>query len=282
MQLEPADRAGRVFALQPDEARGGVAVGHFVDEFAVEKDADRGTRADDFEAVPFAERVLDVLRSAVAFHIGPVGIAVAPVDPRHRFAFGGKSHFRCAFRPDRFAVAIIFYLCRYFRRGGRTVAFFRRKNENVPRASLDELGLDAAHPGVPVSAIGSEGMEQKAAVPRAVGTVREGALVPAVIDHEMVVAVGLLRPQVAHAFAADLHDAVFADRPDLFRIVRKRSGRIQVRRESRERRIGQEIHNGVGRNRRGALLRPQDVEAEREGEREEECRPNHGPHCSER
>ena len=259
-----------------------MAVGHFVDEFAVEEDADRSARADDFEAVPFTEWILDVLRSPVAFHIGPVRIAVAPVHPRHRFALGGKSHFGRALRPDRLAVAIILYFGRHLCRGGRTVAFLCREDEDIPRAAFDELGLDAAHPGVPVSAIGSEGMEQKAAVPRPIGSVRESALVPAVIDHEMVVAVGLLRPQVAHAFAADLHDAVFANRPDLFRIVRKGSGRIQVRRESREGRIGKQIDNAVGRNRRGALLRPQEAKAEREGEGKKEGQPVHGPHCSER
>ena len=160
MKFEPADEAIGEFALQTDETGGRMAIGDLVDEFAVEEDADGVARADDLHPVPFAEGILEVLGAAIALHISPVRIAVTPVDAGHRFSGFGKGFLGRALGPEGFIVAVALDLSGDLGRGDGAVFPFGRKHEDVAAATLDELALDAAHPGMAIGSIGSEGVEE--------------------------------------------------------------------------------------------------------------------------
>ena len=215
-------------ALQSDMAFGRIAVGYFVDLFTVKQNGQCGSFADHFHTVPFAKWVFDVLGSAIAFHVGPVGITFPPVHSRHRFAFLGKDHFFSLRIPDWFAVSV-------FRHGrsdlggvDRAVVVFAAENENVPRAAFDKLRLDAAHPGSAVGTVFPESVNKEATVARAVGTTCHGSLAPLVFHHEMIVTVGIFRADVAHAASGYLEMTVFIEDPDFRGICRQRGFFVQV------------------------------------------------------
>jgi hypothetical protein len=184
----------RAFGLEEDFALARFAIEGLVHHRAIDEVLQRVALGDDFEAVPLAAGAFDIVFAAEAHGVAPVLVATFPIDA----AFGHGLAWGACF-PDFFLVAVERELSGERSRELCAVCELRREHEDVADAALDDLRLDAGHPGVAVGSVRAVGVEEDAVVLRFLFAGAPSLRAPFEFDDEMVVAVVFLRGDIAVA-----------------------------------------------------------------------------------
>ncbi len=207
MQLVATHDHLRALGLEEDFAFAGFAIEGLVDERSIDEVLQRVALGDDFEAVPLAAGAFDIVFAAEADRVAPVFIATFPIDA----AFGHGLAWRALF-PNLLLVAIERELSgersREFRRGG--------EYQNIPYPTLNDLRLDASHPGVAVGAVRAVGVKEDAVVLRFLFASAPGLRAPFEFDDEMVVAEVFLRGDIAITTTGDVQRSISGKGPNVF------------------------------------------------------------------
>ncbi len=204
----------RSFGLKKDFAFGGFAIEGLIDERSVDEVLQRVALRDDFESVPLAAGAFDIVFAAEAHGVTPVFIATTPVDA----AFGHGLAWRALF-PDFLFIAVEHEFGGERSGDLRAIGELRREHEDVTHAALNDLRLDAGHPGVAVGTVRAVSMEEDAVVLGLLFASTPSLRAPFEFEDEMVVAVVFLRGDIAVAAAADVEGAVLGKGPDVFGII---------------------------------------------------------------
>ncbi len=213
----------RALGLEKDFAFGGFAIEGLIDERAVDEVLQHVALGDDFEAVPFAAGAFDIVFATEAHGVAPVLVAATPVDA----AFGDGLAWGALF-PDFLLITVEHELGGERSRQLRAIRELRREHQDVTHAALDDLRLDAGHPGVAVGTVRAVGVEEDAVVLGLLFARTPSLRAPFEFKDEMVVAVVFLCGHIAVAAAGDVEAAVLGKGPDVFGIIMEIHFRIHV------------------------------------------------------
>ena len=223
IELEPSHQHLCALRLEANLARGGLAIERLVHEHAVDEVLQGIALGDDLHPGPLIEAGFDIVAPAKTGLVFPIDIAFLPVDPSSREGLA-----RGTWGPDLLLIAI-------GRKGAGdageeagAVGQFRGKDEEISGAAFDDLGLDAGHPSLGVSAVRPVTVDEDAVVARLAFAGSEGRAGELVFDHEVIVAVVLVGSDITESLAADLEMAFRGKGPNLIRRVVEGHRRIEM------------------------------------------------------
>jgi hypothetical protein len=187
VKFEAADEEFGAFGLEGDVTVAGIEGGGRIYFLSVEDDGERVVAGDDFDAVPIADRIFEIIFAAVSLGIGPVRIDVGSGGFATVF-FGGDGM-----------------------GGGEGVGgiFGGADDGEVAGAAFDELGFEGGNPRIAEATIGELAVEEDTAVAGFAGAVGPGVFAPFVFEDEVVIFEGVVGAEVSPAVAGDAEGVVF-------------------------------------------------------------------------